>query len=516
MMTRCVVDPMTRIEGHLRFVTHIENQVVIDAQCSADMFRGIEKALIGYDARVAQQVTQRICGVCPYGHAEAAALALEHAMNLRPNANGQRLRNLIVGSYHLQDYLLHFYALCALDFIDITAVLHYQGQDAGLLTVRDWVKQEMASAKVFPAAPFLPRYEAAYCHDPTLNLSAIRHYLEALPIMATLHRMVALFGAKAPHPVTIEAGGVTTIPSLDSIIQFRTWLIPVAAFIRGAFRDDVTAVAQAFRPYFAEGRGAGHLLSYPFFPDATGANHAFAGGATLNGQYQPLDINKITEDSVRSYYSDQPDRHVKPLSSRHLTPIDWAQFNHERAQPNGKYSWARAPRYGGAVMEVGPVARIVNTYHAGINPAVTSLVNQYNQALGLTLADYPSVMGRHLARLFNALLILDRLEQDLEALVPDQLGFIEQPVPRNAQGVGLTEATRGALAHWIATDDQGYIQNYELIVPTTWNISPRDASNQPGAVEQMLIGTRIQNSAAPIELTRIVRSTDPCIACSVH
>lgn len=516
MTAHVIVDPMTRIEGHLRFVTRIEDQVVTDAHCTADMFRGIEKALIGHDARVAQQVTQRVCGVCPYGHAEAASLALEDAMGLKPNANGQRLRNLIVGSYHLQDYLLHFYTLCALDFVDITAVTGYQGRDPTLLGLRDWVGTELGSAKVFPASPFLPRYQAAYSSDPDLNLSAIRHYLEALPVMASLHRMVALFGAKAPHPVTIEAGGVTTIPTLESIAQFQSWLKPAAEFIRGPFRNDVLAVAQAFPTYFKEGQGAGNWLSYPFLPDASGAHHSFAGGATIAGSYAPLDLGRITEDTVHAYYADEPDRGQIPLGSKTLTPIDWSRYQAEQSKPDGKYSWSRAPRYGGAVMEVGPVARVVNTYRAGTSPAVTSLVDDFNRQLGITLADYDSVMGRHLARLINALVVLERVEQEIAAVEPGVLAFVERAVPHDARGVGLTEATRGALAHWIETDDKGYISNYELIVPTTWNISPRDASGTPGAVEQMLIGTRIEDPEQPIELTRIVRSSDPCIACSVH
>jgi Ni,Fe-hydrogenase I large subunit len=516
MSKRIVVDPMTRIEGHLRFVTRIEDQVVADAHCTADMFRGIEKALIGHDARVAQQVTQRVCGVCPYGHAEAASLALENAMGLKPNPNGQRLRNLIVGTYQLQDYLLHFYTLCALDFIDIAAVLGYQGSDGALLGLRDWVASETRSEKVFPAAPFLPRYQAAYSTDQELNISAIRHYLQSLPVMADLHKMVALFGAKAPHPVTIEAGGVTTIPTLEKIAQFSSWLKGAAAFIRGPFQDDVAAVAKAFPTYFKEGKGYGNLLSYPFMPDASGANHSFAGGATVGGRYSPLEVGKITEDTVYSYYKDQPDRNSKPLSSRSLTPIDWQQFQSEQHKPDGKYSWTRSPRYGGEVMEVGPVARVVNTYHAGTNPRLKTLVDGFNKALGIGLEDYNSVMGRHLARLINALVTLERVERDLEELEPGVLAFVEREVPRNARGMGLTEATRGALGHWIETDDKGYIQNYEMIVPTTWNISPRDGGGRPGAVERMLIGTRVADLENPIELTRIVRSTDPCMACSVH
>ncbi|WP_430754938.1 nickel-dependent hydrogenase large subunit [Magnetovirga frankeli] len=298
---RVVVDPVTRIEGHLRVETQIENGQVTDARCSADMFRGIEAALVGYDARVAQQVTQRVCGVCPYAHAEAASLALEDAMGLRPNRNGQLLRNLIVGAYQLQDYLLHFYTLCALDFIDITAVLRYQGRDAALSGLRDWVRKELASGKVFPAAPFLPRYQAVYVENPEVNISAIKSYVDALPVMADLHKMVALFGAKAPHPTTIEAGGVTTRPKVDMIMRYEQLLERIAPFIEENFRRDLLGVAAEFPGYFHEGKGYGNLLSFPYLPEDSGENFMIAGGASIAGQYEPLDIGRITEDHRFSY-----------------------------------------------------------------------------------------------------------------------------------------------------------------------------------------------------------------------
>ena len=511
-----VVDPMTRIEGHLRFETRVENGQVVDARCSGEMFRGIEAALIGHDARVAQQVTQRVCGVCPYAHAEAASLALEDAMGLRPNPNGQLLRNLIVGAYQLQDYLLHFYTLSALDFIDITAVLDYKGSDPGLIGVRDWVASELTSNKIFPAAPFLPRYEADYLQDRDLNHTAIRHYLDALPMMADLHRMVAIFGAKAPHPVTIEAGGVTTVPTVDSVMQYHTLLSKVETFIKHSFITDVLAVAKAFKGYFNEGKGYGNLLSYPFMPDKNGGNHMTVAGASIDGRYAPLDIRKITEDHRYSYYDNRPDSDVRPMDIQRLQPIDYARYQAEHRKPDGKYSWTRSPRYAGQVMEVGPTARVVNTYKAGTNPQLNSQVDRLNSELGITLEDYPSVMGRHLSRAIMSSLIIDRLKHDLTQVEPGRLAYEERAVPRNAQGMGLTEATRGGLAHWIETDSEGRIANYELIVPTTWNISPRDAGGRPGAVEKMLIGTRLQDPQNPMELARIVRSTDPCMACSVH
>ncbi len=517
MATRQVtVDPMTRIEGHLRFTTRVEDGVVTDARCSAEMFRGIEKALIGHDARVAQQVTQRVCGVCPYAHAEAAALALEAAMGIRPTATGQILRNLIVGAYQLQDYLLHFYTLSALDFIDITAVLDYRGGDATLLTLRDWVKAELASGKVFPATPFLPRYEAAYSRNQDLNLSAIRNYAQAFTVMAELHKMVAIFGAKAPHPVTIEAGGVTVRPSFADIARYRALLNRTEAFISEAYANDLIGVAGEFPGYFDEGRGYGNLLSFPYFPAADGDRHSFAGGASIGGRFEPLELTAITEDHRYSFYRNRPEAGVRPLAGGPLEPLGLAEYQQEKQREDGKYSWSRAPRYRGEVMEVGPAARVVNTYRSGSNPELNTLVDSLNRKLGIGLANYPTVLGRHLSRYVCAMITLQRLREDLEQLTPGELGYLERDVPRNASDIGLTEATRGALGHWLETDAKGYIRRYEMVVPTTWNISPRDASGRPGAVERMLIGTRLRDPANPIELTRIVRSTDPCLACSVH
>lgn len=511
-----VIDPMTRIEGHLRFETSIEDGRVVDARTSGEMFRGIEKALIGHDARVAQQVTQRVCGVCPYAQAEAAALALEDAMGLEPNPNGRLLRNLTVGAYQIHDYLFHFYHLSALDFIDIAAVLDYRGDDAVLLRLRDWTHHETRSGRIFPAAPFFPRLAGRYLEDRERNLSAVRNYVDAFPILARLHKMVALFGGKAPHPVAIEAGGVTTRPTIHALARYRSLLGEVRAFIAERYREDVLAVCRTFSSYFTEGRGYGNLLSYPYFPDATGASHLFAGGATIAGRHTPLDLAAITEDHTYSFYGNEPSAGVKPLQSTVLEPIDWESFERERRKADGKYSWTKAPRYHGEVMEVGPAARVVNTYNNGDNPRLNGMVDRLNAEFGIALADYASVAGRHLARYIAVSLIVERLAEQVELVEPEVLGFVEHEVPRNARGIGLTEATRGALAHWIETDAKGMIANYELVVPTTWNMGPRDARGRPGAVERMLIGTRIADPDNPLELARIVRSTDPCMACSVH
>ena len=230
-MGKVTVDPVTRIEGHLKFETNIENGVVTDAKCSAEMYRGIEKALIGYDARVAGEVSQRICGFCPYSQTEAAALALEAAMGIKPNHNGQLLRNLIVGAYQVSDYLLHFYIASALDFLDIEAILQYDSDDESMIKLKNWVKSELNSNKVFPATPFLPRYKAAYANSNSYNFTVIKNYLDSMKMISDMGKMIAIFGAKAPHPVAIEAGGCTTMPTVNRILEYQSYLDKAKDFV---------------------------------------------------------------------------------------------------------------------------------------------------------------------------------------------------------------------------------------------------------------------------------------------
>jgi len=516
MAKKIVIDPITRIEGHLKIETEINNNVVTSAKASADMFRGIESALTGYDARVAQQVTQRVCGVCPYAHAEAAAKALEDAMGIRPNRNGQLLRNLIMGAYQLQDHILHFYQLCALDFIDVAAVLKYGGKDKDLNYVKDWITTEQKSTKIYPLAPFFPRYKADYCRDQEVNISAIKHYCESLPMMSDLHKMVAIFGGKSPHTVTIEAGGVTTTPTVLSIAKYRTYLHQAEDFIKNKYTPDIVAVAKIFKNYFKEGKGYGSLLSYSQYPDSNGDNSLFTGGTTIKGKHLKLDLDKIYEDHTYAYYKNDSKMQARPLTREQPVPLDWQEFEKHHKDSKGKYSWSKAPRYNGYAMEVGPVARLVNTYLNKSNVLVNRMVDKFNRELGITIKDYASVMGRHLSRAIIANVLIEKLKNDIENVEADVNAFVEHDIPKNARGVGLIEASRGALGHWIRTDKDGYISRYDMIVPTTWNISPRNSKRNPGPVEKMLIGTRVKDAKNPIELARIVRSTDPCIACSVH
>lgn len=508
------VDPLTRIEGHLKFTTKIENSIVTDAKCSAQLYRGIEKALIGYDARVAQQVTQRICGTCNYAHAEAAALALEDAMGIKPNKNGQLLRNLIVGAYQIHDYIFHFYLLSVFDFINIEAITTYKGSNKNLVKMKQWVESEKKSGKIFPISPFLSQYKNIYSQDEKLNFFSIDNYLEAFEIMLKLDKAVAIFGGKSPHPVTIEAGGVTTTPTVLSIEKYKALIEEVDIFIKDIYLPNIIKISKEFKEYFNIGKGYANYLAFAYMPDENGENHLFEGGTIINGEYADYDLEKIREDVKYSYYLGNDN--AKPLSSTKLTPIDYDRYKSEQIKENGKYSWSKAPRYDTNVMEVGAVARVIITYNKKTNKKLNALVDQVNKELNITFDEYNSVMGRHLSRAILACIVIDKLKKDIDKVEPDVNAYEEYDIPTKAKGIGLTEGTRGALAHWIETDKEGYIKNYELIVPTTWNISPRDAQGTPGVVEKMLIGTKIKDVENPIELARIIRSTDPCMACSVH
>ncbi|MDH3360297.1 MAG: nickel-dependent hydrogenase large subunit, partial [Desulfobulbaceae bacterium] len=242
--------PITRIEGHLNIQTSVENGVISDARCMGEMFRGFEVFLQGRDPLDAQQITQRICGVCPYAHAIASSYAQENAYQLTVPTNGRIMHNLIQGANHLYDYLLQFYQLSALDFVDVTAILKYKGKDSDLLHLKSWVKAELASDKPFPAAPFLPRLTGNYINDDALNIGALKHYIEAMKIQQKANQAAAIFGGKFPHSTAIFPGGVTQTPSIDLISKYVSLIKEVRDFIHSTYIPDIVAVASGFPDYW--------------------------------------------------------------------------------------------------------------------------------------------------------------------------------------------------------------------------------------------------------------------------
>jgi len=497
--------PLTRLEGHLNVRTTIENNVIADAQCIGEMFRGFEVILKGRDPLDAQQITQRICGVCPYAHAIASCYAQENAFRITPTPNGRILQNLIQGANHLYDYLLQFYQLVALDYIDITAVLKYQGSDPNLVKVKKWVQFELEQKKPFPAAPFLPRLSGDYVEDVDLNIGAVQHYLESMEIQQKANRACAIFGGKFPHSTAIFPGGCPQPATIDHIAAYQSLILEVREFIHNKYLPDLVAVAKGFPDYWNIGASKGGHLSFGLLPRGPEANAArlFAPGVLLDGQVSAVDFTRITEDVKYSKYSSASGLSVRDGS---LEPA---------SGKSGAYSWIKAPRYNGRMVEVGPAARVLVDYLQGQNPAVKKLVDGFLGQLGLSPQNVNSVLGRHLCRAVCAVVIADFLLAETERLDPSQPTMADLAIPESAEGYGATEASRGALLHYIRVKNYR-IDKYECVVPTTWNASPRDDKGQPGAMESALVGTKVANPKEQIEAGRVVRSFDPCIACAVH
>lgn len=509
-MTRTInIDPVTRIEGHLAIRLQIESNKVAEAYCSGEMFRGFEVILKNRDPMDAQQITQRICGVCPVSHGLASILAQEAAYKAAPPPNGRLVRNLILGANYIQSHIIHFYHLSALDFIDIKAIIKYTGKDPALTELKAWVNSQLSSGSFFPAAPFLPRYEGSYAENSELNIMAVKHYLDALEMRRLAHEMGALFAGKLPHAATLVPGGVTETVTSRKIVAYGEMLRKLKTFIDKAYLEDVLAVAQAFPGYFNEGKGCGNFLSYGVFQESDGnVNHFLPSGIIMNdGSSRTFNPSGITEDVTNSWYESSPILNPGSGSTRPVDPD----------LKTNAYSWLKAPRYEGRVMEVGPLARILIAYNdnSGRHQTLKNLVDGSLKRLGAKAENLISVMGRHATRAIECKYVADRCEDWLNALKPGEPSYTQCTIPKECAGIGLTEAPRGALGHFLQIENRK-IANYQCVVPTTWNCSPRDGSGIPGTIEQALVGTPIVDPENPIEATRVVRSFDPCLACAVH
>ncbi len=504
-MRHIVIDPVTRIEGHLKIEAVVEEGEVKDARSSATLFRGFELILQGRDPRDAQRLTQRICGVCPTSHSTAAALCLDSAFGLADKIpdNGRIIRNLILGAAHIADHILHFYHLAALDYVDIAKVAKYEGNSPGLNSIKKFIERG-------ELGPFFPRYEGDYRFPDEVDQQLAAHYVEALAMRRKSQEMLAIFGGKMPHNVGIVPGGVTEVPTVDKITSFLWRLNEVRDFIDTVYLPDVLAIGEVYSDHFQMGRGCSNLLSYGSYeldgkePNLTRRERLFKQGtlsADLNlGKLNP---GKISEEVRHSWYAS---------STTGRNPSQGETRPDEGK--DGAYSWAKSPRYDGKVYEVGPLARVLVTYASG-EPTVKALVDSTMARLNVSTDALFSVLGRHIARALSTKIIADSMPGWLLQLKPGEPVYIEYIIPDEAQGMGLTEAARGALGHWLEIKE-GKIANYQVVTPTSWNVSPKDDRDQPGPIEQALIGTKIKDSENPFEIVRITRSFDPCLACAVH
>jgi len=504
-MGKIIIDPVTRIEGHLKIEAVMEDHEVKEVKSSGTLFRGIELILQGRDPRDAQRITQRICGVCPTSHSTAAALNLDSAFGIADKIpdNGRIIRNLILGAAHIADHILHFYHLAALDYVDVAKMAEYNGSSSALNSIKRFIERS-------ELGPFVPRYEGDYRLPEKVNEQAVAHYVAAFDMRRKAQEMLSLFGGKMPHNVGIVPGGVTSVPTVDKITSFLWRLKELQEFIDNVYIPDVLAVAQAYPDYFAIGHGCGKLLAYGVYEldgkeaDLTKRERLFKPGITSTElSFTKLKPEGIAEEVKHSWYADS-------ISGKHPSQGDVIL----EEEKDGAYSWIKSPRYAGEVYEAGPLARLMVSYAEG-KPEVKNLVASALSQLNLKSEVMFSVLGRHLARALETKLIADSMTNWVLELKPDEPAYVNYDLPQEATGMGLTEAARGALGHWVEIKE-GKITNYQVITPTSWNASPRDDKGQLGPIEQAITGTKIKDEANPFEIVRIVRSFDPCLACAVH
>jgi hydrogenase large subunit len=504
MTNKITIDPVTRIEGHLKIEVEIENGKVSAAKTSGEMFRGWEIILKDRNPLDAQMITQRICGVCPSPHAHASTLCLDNAFGVHPPDNGRLIRNLIYGANFIQSHILHFYHLAALDFVDITAILKYSGNDPTLNKVKAWAKAELDSKKPTAVAPFLPRLKGDYITDTETNISCIAHYLKALDMTKKGHEMLCIFGGRMPHEIAIMPGGACEKPTVDKINSYLYRLNELQSFIDNVYIPDVIAVAKAYSQYFEIGKGCGNLLAYGVFEENNEGNEKFfSSGVYSGGQVQPFDPAKIAEYVKFSKFSSKSGLHP---SQGETIP-----------EPEKKkaYTWLKSPRYDKKACEVGPLTRMVVNHLQGKNPVLSKMVTDTLAAFNAPVIALFSVLGRHATRALECKLVADRCAEWVMKLDPSKPVHTKFEIPEQSVGMGLTDAPRGALGHWITIQNKK-IANYQAVVPTTWNAGPKDDNNQFGPMEQALIGTPVADPENPIEPLRVVRSFDPCLACAIH
>ena len=550
--TKIVVDPITRIEGHLRIEAQTENGKITNAWASGTQFRGIETILKGRDPRDAWAFTQRICGVCTVVHAVASCRAVEDALGIEIPKNANLIRNLVHGMQFVQDHVIHFYHLHALDWVDITSALKADPAKTAQLaaSLSDWplnsttyFKGVQDKLKAFVAkgrlGPFANGYwgHSAMHLPPEANLMATAHYLEALEWQKDVIKIHAILGSKNPHPQTFLVGGMA-IPldpdsqnalNADKLAEINRLLKKSKDFVEKVYIPDLLAVASFYKDWAAIGGGVGNYLSYGEFPDPASGKQFFPPGIILGkdlSKVHPVDQKKIAEYVDHSWYeySGGQGKGLHPYDGETEAKYSGPKPPYKNLDTDRKYSWVKAPRYEERPMEVGPLAKLLVAYASGhkeTKDAVTLVLKHLNvgpEALFSTL-------GRTGARGIDCLITAGQLSVWLQQLedniakgdlrIHAQEKWDPSSWPTEASGYGLHEAPRGALGHWIKIRDK-QILNYQAVVPSTWNASPRDHKGQRGPYEEALIGTPIADPNRPVEILRTIHSFDPCLACAVH
>jgi Ni,Fe-hydrogenase I large subunit len=553
--TRVVVDPITRIEGHLRIEAQAENGRITNAWATSTQFRGIEIIMQGRDPRDAWAFTQRICGVCTVVHAVASCRAVEDALDITIPPNANTIRNLIHGMQFVQDHVMHFYHLHALDWVDVVSALSANPADTAAIAkkISPWpnnsetyFREVQNRVKTFVSGGQLGIFtngywgHPAYKLPPAVNLLGVAHYLEALDWQRDVIRLHTIFGGKNPHP-NFLVGGMASAINLDGRVTINAAKLAdihdmigrARRFVEEVYWPDLVAIAGFYKEWGAIGGGTGNYLACGEFPetDVRDLNSLyFPRGIVLNKDLSKVvayDQNQVKEYINSSWYeySKGDGAGLHPYEGETKAkysgpPTPWTYLQGEK-----KYSWMKAPRYDGKPMEVGPLARMLVAYAAG-HSEVREMVKAVLDTLNVGPAALFSTLGRVAARGMETVLLARRLEVWYGKLVDrikngdvrtfDNSKWDPAKWPAKAQGYGYLDAPRGALGHWVQIEDQK-IARYQCVVPSTWNCSPRDGQGQPGPYEAALMDHHpLVDPERPIEILRTIHSFDPCMACGVH
>ncbi|MCP4350366.1 MAG: nickel-dependent hydrogenase large subunit [Desulfobacterales bacterium] len=537
MGKRITIDPITRIEGHLRIEVEIEGGKVKNAWSSGQMFRGIEIILQGRDPRDAPLFTQRSCGVCTLVHYLCSVRAVEDAVGVKIPENARIIRNLLHGAQFQHDHIIHFYHLHALDWVDIVSAVT-KADPVKTAALADnvsnapwggaaYYKQVQQRLKTFvdsgQLGPINNAYwgHPAYVLPPEANLMAVAHYFEALRLQSRAARMHAIFGGKNPHLQSFAVGGVTCARSLtpSNIAEFQHIWKETQDFIRNVYIPDLLAVASFYKDWGAIG-GTTNFLAWGDLPESGKEPDSLfmPRGAIMKRDIKNVIMpvqDKVTEHVTRAWYEGEWDE----ASVKH--PYDGeTKPQHGPYKPDGgKYSWFKAPRYNGEPCEVGPLARVLVAYAKGKKEFV-DIVDTTLKQLDIPVTALFSTLGRTAARGLETLAIGNAMEGWINQLVKNikdgnTKTYQSWKMPDKAVGHGLNDVARGSLGHWIKIEDKK-IKNYQYVVPSTWNFGPRDEKGKPGPVEEALVGTPVADPKRPIEILRTVHSFDPCVACGVH
>lgn len=549
---RISIDPITRIEGHLRIDCEIENGVVTNAWSSGTMWRGMENIVKGSDPRDAWMIMQRICGVCTTVHAIMSVRAVEDALGAKVPVNAQYIRNMILSAHSMHDHIVHFYQLSAMDWVDITAALNADPDKAaemlkgvstwGLNSANEFRKVQNKIKSLVESGQLGIFANGYFGHPamklpPEVNLIAVAHYLQALECQRDCNRIVALLGGKTPHIQNLAIGGVANPINLDSqsvlnlerLMFVKSCIDRLNDFVTQVYRVDAAIIAAYYPEWLNLGKTSGNYLSVPEYPiDGDNSKFVLTGGYIENfdiSTFRPITQQKdefvvkgIKESGKHAWYED--DEPLEPWAG--LTRPKYTGW-----QDEGKYSWVKAPSFYGKVVEVGPLAYLMCNL-ANENKDTLHHFNHikglYEKLSGNTLSvdHLHSTLGRIIARTVHCCVLNNILEQQWKLLVDnigtgDTVAYLKTDIPQTGEfkGVGFGEVPRGMLSHWVVVKN-GKIENYQAVVPSTWNAGPRNQNDEMGPYELSIIGTPVADPTKPLEVVRTIHSFDPCMSCAVH